>query len=102
MTGVHITELDRLKGYKAGAVDYVYIPVVPEILRSKVAVLVELYRKRRELRALNATWPRPTSAWRGQHRAAGGEDPRAREHSTHPCSRPTRNSSAPTSHCKAR
>ncbi|MBV9620718.1 MAG: hybrid sensor histidine kinase/response regulator, partial [Gammaproteobacteria bacterium] len=53
VTGVHISELDRLKGYKAGAVDYVSIPVVPEILRSKVAVLVELYCKRRELRELN-------------------------------------------------
>jgi signal transduction histidine kinase len=53
VTGVHVTELDRLKGYKLGAVDYVYIPVVPEILRSKVAVLVELYCKRRELQALN-------------------------------------------------
>jgi signal transduction histidine kinase len=53
VTGVHVTELDRLKGYKVGAVDYVSIPVVPEILRSKVAVLVELYCKRRELQALN-------------------------------------------------
>jgi signal transduction histidine kinase len=53
VTGVHVTELDRLKGYKVGAVDYVSIPVVPEILRSKVAVLVELYCKRRELQELN-------------------------------------------------
>jgi signal transduction histidine kinase len=53
VTGVHVTELDHLKGYKLGAVDYVSIPVVPEILRSKVAVLVELYCKRRELRELN-------------------------------------------------
>ncbi len=53
VTGVHMTELDRLKGYKLGAVDYVYVPVVPEILRSKVAVLVELYCKRRELQELN-------------------------------------------------
>jgi signal transduction histidine kinase len=53
VTGVHISELDRLKGYKLGAVDYVSIPVVPEILHSKVAVLVELYCKRRELRELN-------------------------------------------------
>jgi len=53
VTGVHVTELDRLKGYKLGAVDYVYIPVVPEILRSKVAVLVELHCKRRELQNLN-------------------------------------------------
>jgi signal transduction histidine kinase len=53
ITGVHMSELDRLHGYKLGAVDYVSIPVVPEILRSKVAVLVELYCKRRELRDLN-------------------------------------------------
>ncbi|HEX8784015.1 MAG TPA: response regulator [Steroidobacteraceae bacterium] len=55
VTGIHVSELDRLRGYKAGAVDYVSIPVVPEILRSKVAVLVELYCKRRELRELNRT-----------------------------------------------
>ena len=55
VTGVHISELDRLKGYKLGAVDYVSIPVVPEILRSKVAVLVELHLKRRELQEVNRT-----------------------------------------------
>jgi signal transduction histidine kinase len=54
-TGVHISELDRLKGYQLGAVDYVSIPVVPEILRSKVSVLVELYCKRRELKEANRT-----------------------------------------------
>ena len=53
VTGVHDTEFDRLKGYKLGAVDYVSIPVVPEILRSKVAVLVELHRQRLELEKLN-------------------------------------------------
>lgn len=54
VTGTHITNLDQLHGYKLGAVDFVYIPVVPEILRGKVAVLVELYRKRRELQHANA------------------------------------------------
>jgi signal transduction histidine kinase len=53
VTGVHDTEFDRLKGYKLGAVDYVSIPVVPEILRSKVAVLVELYSQRLQLERLN-------------------------------------------------
>jgi signal transduction histidine kinase len=53
VTGVHVTEFDRLKGYKAGAIDYVYIPVVPEILRSKVAVLIELDRQRRALQGVN-------------------------------------------------
>ncbi len=53
VTAVHVTDLDRLHGYKLGAVDYVYVPVVPEILRGKVQVLVELHRKRRELQRLN-------------------------------------------------
>jgi len=53
VTGVHDSEFDRLKGYKLGAVDYVSIPVVPEILRSKVAVLVELHLQRRTLQQLN-------------------------------------------------
>ena len=53
VTAVHVTDLDRLKGYELGAVDYVYVPVVPEILRGKVQVLVELYRQRRELERLN-------------------------------------------------
>jgi signal transduction histidine kinase len=53
VTGVHDTEFDRLKGYKIGAVDYVSIPIVPEILRSKVAVLVELHLQRIELQELN-------------------------------------------------
>jgi signal transduction histidine kinase len=53
VTGVHDTDMDRLRGYKLGAVDYVSIPVVPEILRSKVAVLVELQNQRRKLEDLN-------------------------------------------------
>ncbi|HEV8331240.1 MAG TPA: response regulator [Steroidobacteraceae bacterium] len=53
ITGVHDSEFDRLKGYKLGAVDYVSIPVVPEILRSKVLVLVELHCQRLELQKLN-------------------------------------------------
>ena len=53
VTGVHDSEFDALKGYRLGAVDYVSIPIVPEILRSKVSVLVELYVQRRELQRLN-------------------------------------------------
>ncbi|HEU4992792.1 MAG TPA: response regulator [Luteimonas sp.] len=55
VTAVNVTDMDRLRGYKLGAVDYVMVPVIPEILRSKVVVLAELYRKRRELRRANAT-----------------------------------------------
>ncbi|MEX2496675.1 MAG: response regulator [Woeseia sp.] len=53
VTGVHITDFDRLKGYEMGAADYVYVPVVPEILRSKVQVLVQLDLQRRQLARLN-------------------------------------------------
>lgn len=53
VTAVNVSDMDRLQGYKLGAVDYVTVPVIPEILRSKVEVLVELYRKRRELELLN-------------------------------------------------
>ncbi|MEO6226459.1 MAG: response regulator [Thermomonas sp.] len=53
VTAVNVTDMDRLRGYKLGAVDYVMVPVIPEILRSKVMVLAELHRKRRELQASN-------------------------------------------------
>jgi signal transduction histidine kinase len=55
VTGVHVTELECLQGYKLGAIDYVNVPVVPEILRSKISVLVELHLKRRELQQLNVS-----------------------------------------------
>jgi signal transduction histidine kinase len=53
VTAVNVTDMDRLRGYKLGAVDYVMVPVIPEILRSKVVVLVELFRKRQELQRAN-------------------------------------------------
>ncbi|RDY65439.1 response regulator [Lysobacter soli] len=53
VTAVNLSDLDRLRGYKLGAVDYVMVPVIPEIMRTKVSVLAELYRKRRELQVLN-------------------------------------------------
>ncbi len=61
VTGVHVGELDRLRGYELGAVDYVSIPIVPAILRSKVQVLVELYCQRRELQRLNPSLDRGQS-----------------------------------------
>src|SRR6201999_3325810 len=53
VTGVHISELDTLRGYEVGAIDYISVPIVPEILRSKVALLVELYRRGAELERIN-------------------------------------------------
>jgi signal transduction histidine kinase len=39
------------KGYKAGAVDYIYKPINPELLRAKVSVFIDLYRKNHKLLA---------------------------------------------------
>jgi signal transduction histidine kinase len=54
VSAIHLSELDRIRGYEAGAVDYVPVPVVPEVLRAKVRVFVDLHRKTRELERLNA------------------------------------------------
>ena len=53
VSAVHLTDLDQLKGYEHGAVDYISVPVVPELLRAKVRVLAELHRKTRQLETLN-------------------------------------------------
>src|SRR5713101_4975238 len=53
ISAVHLTDLDRLKGYEHGAVDYISVPVVPELLRAKVSVFSELHRKTRQLQTLN-------------------------------------------------
>ena len=54
VSAVQVTDLDLLRGYECGAVDYVPVPVAPELLRSKVRVFAELYRKTRQLETLNA------------------------------------------------
>jgi PAS domain S-box-containing protein len=53
ISAVLLNEGDHLRGYELGAVDYVPVPVIPELLRAKVRVFVELYRKTRELENLN-------------------------------------------------
>jgi signal transduction histidine kinase len=54
VSAIHLTDVDRLRGYKSGAVDYIPVPVVPDLLRAKVKVFAELYRKTRQLEQLNA------------------------------------------------
>ena len=53
ISAVQLTDMDRLRGYEMGAVDYVPVPVVPEVLRAKVKVFTELFRKTRQLEKLN-------------------------------------------------
>jgi PAS domain S-box-containing protein len=53
ISAVHLTDLDRVKGYRSGAVDYISVPVIPELLRAKVSVFAELHRKNRQLERLN-------------------------------------------------
>jgi PAS domain S-box-containing protein len=53
ISAILLSEMDSLRGYEMGAVDYVPVPVVPEVLRAKVKVFAELYRKTRELEQLN-------------------------------------------------
>ena len=53
ISAILLTDVDRLRGYEMGAVDYVPVPVIPEVLRAKVKVFVELFRKTRQLEQLN-------------------------------------------------
>jgi signal transduction histidine kinase len=53
VSGIHLSDHDLLRGYKAGAVDYMQVPIIPELLRAKVKVFAELYRKTRQLETMN-------------------------------------------------
>jgi two-component sensor histidine kinase len=53
ISAINISDMDNIRAYDLGAVDYVSVPVVPEILCAKVRVFVDLYRKTRALARLN-------------------------------------------------
>src|SRR4029079_11471400 len=76
VTGVHLTEIDRLRGYEMGAVDYVSVPVIPEILRGKVHVLVQLYLQRRELSRINDALSMANAELASAHKALKAENTR--------------------------
>jgi signal transduction histidine kinase len=76
-----------MRGYKLGAVDYVMVPVIPEILRTKVEVLASCSAS-----GANCNWP--TNASRGQRGPARREGARTRTCSTNRCAWPTRTGAA--------
>ncbi|HTV09536.1 MAG TPA: ATP-binding protein [Candidatus Aquilonibacter sp.] len=53
VSAVHLSDIDRIRGYQSGAVDYISVPVIPDVLRAKVSVFAELHRKKRALQILN-------------------------------------------------
>jgi signal transduction histidine kinase len=54
ISAIHLSDMDRMHGYERGGVDYISVPVVPELLRAKVSVFADLHRKTRQLELLNA------------------------------------------------
>lgn len=50
ITSFNTGDVEVYRGYSLGAVDYLFTPVTPEVLRSKVSVFVELAKKNREIR----------------------------------------------------
>jgi len=53
ISAVHLTDVDQLRGYQRGAVDYISVPIIPELLRAKVSTFIDLHRKSQQLEALN-------------------------------------------------
>ncbi|WP_315815148.1 response regulator [Paraflavitalea speifideaquila] len=49
ITANNYGEDNIFKGYRTGAVDYIYKPINPELLRTKVSVFIDLYQKNRRL-----------------------------------------------------
>jgi signal transduction histidine kinase len=68
VSAVCLSDLDRLKGYRLGAVDYISVPIVPELLRAKIRVFADLHRKTRQLELLN------TELCRISNRLMGAQD----------------------------
>lgn len=53
ISAVHLTDVDQLRGYQRGAVDYISVPIIPELLRAKVSTFIDLHRKSQQLEVLN-------------------------------------------------
>ncbi|HEY1985131.1 MAG TPA: ATP-binding protein [Terracidiphilus sp.] len=62
ISGVHLTDSDKIQGYRSGAVDYISVPVVPDVLRAKISIFLDLHRKTRQLEMLNNDLERRVAA----------------------------------------
>ena len=63
LTAHTVNEDDLLRGYGVGAVDYLSKPINPQILRSKIGVFVDAFRKTRALADLNVALQRGAITW---------------------------------------
>lgn len=50
ITALNNTDTHVSRGYSLGAVDYIFAPVIPDVLRAKVLVFIELFRKTHEIK----------------------------------------------------
>jgi two-component sensor histidine kinase/DNA-binding response OmpR family regulator len=73
ISAIQVDDIDRLRGYELGAVDYVPVPVVPDLLRAKVRIFVDLYRKTRELEGLNVELERRVAERTAQIEASNAQ-----------------------------
>jgi PAS domain S-box-containing protein len=54
VSAVYLTDADRLRGFNLGAIDYITVPVAPDLFRARVKVVADLYRNTRQLKQLTA------------------------------------------------
>jgi signal transduction histidine kinase len=73
VSAIQMSEPDLLRGYEAGGVDYITVPVIPELLRAKVRVFADLFRKTRQLERMNTELERRVEERTGELAAANAE-----------------------------
>jgi signal transduction histidine kinase len=79
VSSILVEDVDRLKGYDYGAVDYISVPIVPGLLRAKVAVFADLYRKTDALERLNLELERRVAERTAEIESARREAERANQ-----------------------
>jgi DNA-binding response OmpR family regulator len=83
ISAIALTDSDRVKGYSYGAVDYILVPIVRELLVAKVRVFADLFRKTRQLELLNAQLERRVDERTAEMTRANSELERQVEERTH-------------------